>query len=537
MPFSCRILVVCDDDLLGHEIRQAIGSSVSIVDIPAVAPPFDVTLTYHDMVLRGTWEMPVRGPHFDLAIVSMLGGTGSRLRANPLLPETIPAALYLIDPRMPQDEVWNPRPGCRDQVLIRPCEIAALRAQVVEMLRVSLANRSVVDEAMLLSFLRERIEHRHRRMTPMPGRFGAGLSPHQEVSRWFGPDYDPQAILNTLVDQELATPYLVDRVRACPKCALTHLLFSEVCPACSSPDFERVPVIHHFACGHTDVSQRFGTGDDLTCPKCAKPLRQIGRDYERPVECQSCRACGTLASELKIVVRCASCRHVCTPETTAECLVHGYELTQRADEAVAAGTLATSTLESVLARRSGVCTKTLLLFELDREIARHQRYATPSALLVVRLDGMEQLRAQGLQAFAQHLERSCAAITRHLRNLDLIAIWSDDTLAILLPETPPEGADIVASRMESGIAAISPPPSTLRATVAISSTAAGFTSAAEMVAACISSDALTSSASETIDLEPVSGISPVTAASDTNMPVVVLEDETKTYDEQMPSTT
>lgn len=538
MSLSCRILLICDDDLFCHEVRKAIGSSIAFVEIPAVAPPLDVTLTYHDMVLHGTWEMPVRGPHFDLAIVSMLGGTvASRLRANPLLPETVPAALYLIDPQLPQDEVWSPRPGCRDRVLVRPSEVSALRAQVVEMLRMGLARRSTADEATLLSFLRERISIRHRRIAPAPGMIRAGTSPHPDVARWFGPEYDPQVILESLVHHGLATPYVADRVRACPTCADTQLVFCEVCPACSSPDFERVPVIHHFACGHTDVSQRFGTGVDLVCPKCAKPLRQIGRDYERPVECHSCRACGTLGSELKIVVRCASCQQTCTPETTAEHLIHGYELTARADEAIAAGTLATSSLESVLARRSGVCAKNLLLFELDRELARHRRYASASALLVVRLDGMDQLRTQGSQAFAQHLERSCAAITRHLRDLDLIAIWSDDTLAILLPETPLEGAEIVATRMENGIAAISPPPSTLRATVAISTTDAGFASAAEMVEACLTSDAIRPSSAETIDLEPLSATASVAGSSDTNMPVVLLEDETKTNDERMPSTT
>src|SRR5690606_1358280 len=128
--------------------------------------------------------------------------------------------------------------------------------------------------------------------------------------------------------------------------------------------------------------------------------------------------------------------------------------TPRADEAVATGSLAGATLSTILAKRSGVCSKTLLLFELDRELARQKRYQSPATLLAVRLGGLETLRTQGGGALADHLERCCAAITRHLRTLDLIAIWEDDTLAILLPETSLEGAGVVANRMEAGIAAI-----------------------------------------------------------------------------------
>jgi GGDEF domain-containing protein len=244
-----------------------------------------------------------------------------------------------------------------------------------------------------------------------------------------------------------------------------------------------------------------------------------------------------LSTEAKIVVRCAECRRIATPETTAEHLVHAYELTPRADEAVASGSLATATLESVLARKSGVCTKALLLFELDRELARRQRYESPAALLMVRIEGMDALRAAGSSIFVDHLERVCLAITSHLRNLDLLAIWSDNTVVMLLPETPIDGANIVASRMESGIAAISPAHATLRAHITIAQTDPAFASAAAMIEACTNNDtaeAVEGSVATTTDISLNVGFPP-SSASDSQMPVVVMDDDTQTIDNQLPN--
>ena len=552
MSFTCRILLICDDDLLGHEVRAALGEKIDVAMIPATGKSKVFTLSYQEMVLHGVWEMPVRGAQFDLAIVSLVGGTvAGMLRTNPLSPETIPSALYLVDPEMPSEEAWAPRRGCRDVILHRPIEAHALRARVIDLLRAVVMQRNPPEESRILAFLGACKKSQSRRFDPIRTTMD-GHRAYPELTRFFGVDCSPEPFLEDLWEKGLLSRKIIDRGRRCGACASPHLQFSEVCPACKSADYARVQVIHHFSCGHIDASTRFSHGEELICPKCNKTLRQIGRDYERPMECLHCAGCGILSPDPAIQVICRSCQRLSTPDKTVESLSYSYEMTALADEAVTAGSLTVQTLESVFNRRSGVCTKTLLTFELDRELARNKRYQSNAALLLVRIDGLPLLRTQDPGHFTDHLERCCAAITRHVRDLDLLSIWGEDTLAIVLPETLEAGAQTVAERIRMGISAISPAQSSLRALISIAMTDPGYGSSRDMVDACIqlwgnSAEGETvelpygggvpagvrsrsnSAEGETVELPLAAGPLPeAVSGSDSQMPVVVLDDDTQT---------
>jgi GGDEF domain-containing protein len=421
-------------------------------------------------------------------VVALLGGLNTGLlHANPLSREAVTTVLYLVDPSTPPDEAWSPRAGTADRILYRPIETAEFRAQVIASLRQSLARRSAPSVGDTISFLRERIRSSRRAIVPLVLPDRPCVTSHPGVSTFIGPEADPQVMLESLVAHELASRRVVDRMRSCPSCASTALVFGESCAACGSPDFIREPMIHHFSCGHVDVARQFSVGNELSCPKCSKALRQIGRDYERPANCVRCNTCGSIAAEPRILVRCSSCRRSCTPEATSELLIHAYDLTSRAEEAVSAGSLAGASLESALAKRTGSCAKALFVYELERELDRHRRYSSPCALLMVRLEGLLAIRTNLVAQYARLVEQACTVITSQLRTLDLITIWDDDLLAILLPEAPISGAHVVADRIENGIATISAANETLNADVAIAPSDSAFTTAQSMIDACLAS--------------------------------------------------
>lgn len=501
MTIDCRVLLICDDDLLGHELRRALGTTLALNMVPSSGSSVELRLTFDEMSLHGTWEMPTRDVRFDLAIVA-LGGDGSTglLYANHLPRESIAGALYLVDPDHPPGEGWRPRPG-QDRVLPRPVEAAALRYHAVDLLRAALVARGVaIDEAGTLDFLAARVRAGQRTVQPQLRIGRPRAASYPDVERMLGPCVDTVVFLESLVERGLAERQIVDRIRSCSSCGGAELLFGEVCAGCGSVDYLREPAIHHFTCGHVDSALRFGDESGLTCPKCAAPLHQIGRDYERPADCYHCHGCGVLAAETRIVARCVACRHASPPDQTSELLVHSYVLTTRADQAVADRCLEPGSLATVLARRGPrTWPRELFTFELDREVMRHRRYASPCALLMIRLNGLADLRAADGAAHARHLDCVCLAVTATLRDLDLISVWVDDTLAVLLPGTPVTGANVVADRMERGVVGCGSPLGDGRAGVliAIAPSDPAFTSGQAMIDACLASLARPAGASAT----------------------------------------
>jgi GGDEF domain-containing protein len=491
MIIDCRVLLICDDDLLAHELRKALGTTLALNLVPSTGPAAELRLAFDEMAPHGTWEMPTRDVRFDLAVVA-LGGDGSSglLQANQLPRESFAAALYLVDPATPGGEGWRLRPG-RDRLLPRPVDAAALRHHATDLLREALAARgATVDDAGAVAFLAERVRSGARSIVPQirPGR--PRPVTHPDAERALGPLVDAGRFLESLVERGLAERRIVDRIRACSACGGAELVFGEVCAGCGAVDFAREPAIHHFACGHVDSALSFEVDGGLVCPKCAAPLRQIGRDYERPADCYRCRACSVLAAETRIVARCTACRHACPPEQTVEILAHSYELTARANEAVTAGSLEPGGLATVLAR-SGPRTwpRELFIFELDRELMRHRRYATPCALLMIRLNGLAELRIADPAAHARHLDCVCSAVTAQLRGLDLISVWAEDTLAVMLPGTPVTGANVVADRMERGVATCRQPleDGRPRVAIAIAPSDPAFAGGQQMIEACLGS--------------------------------------------------
>lgn len=91
---------------------------------------------------------------------------------------------------------------------------------------------------------------------------------------------------------------------------------------------------------------------------------------------------------------------------------------------------------------------------LDEEIERARRYGRALTLCVIVVDDWQELvKTRGEPAMRRTLAQIEQALSSRQRMLDKIIRLGGGELALLLPETPLEGAEVVAGRIQSQIAA------------------------------------------------------------------------------------
>jgi diguanylate cyclase (GGDEF)-like protein len=83
------------------------------------------------------------------------------------------------------------------------------------------------------------------------------------------------------------------------------------------------------------------------------------------------------------------------------------------------------------------------------EMTRARRYERPLVLLLIGVDGWSTMAAErGRRAAFDNLSTLATRVRRLLRDVDAIGLHGDGRLAVLLPETPLDGALVVAGRIE-----------------------------------------------------------------------------------------
>ncbi|MBE0635200.1 diguanylate cyclase [Candidatus Bipolaricaulota bacterium] len=102
----------------------------------------------------------------------------------------------------------------------------------------------------------------------------------------------------------------------------------------------------------------------------------------------------------------------------------------------------------VLDELTGTYTLDHLRAELERELHKTRRYKHPTSLLIIELEGLEERTSEETDAV---LVRSASFLVSNLRNVDVLFRIGAVRFASLLPETPPEGAAIAASRLRDQI--------------------------------------------------------------------------------------
>jgi diguanylate cyclase (GGDEF)-like protein/PAS domain S-box-containing protein len=94
---------------------------------------------------------------------------------------------------------------------------------------------------------------------------------------------------------------------------------------------------------------------------------------------------------------------------------------------------------------TGVANRRVFAAELGRQLARERRYGGESSLLMIDLDGFKEINdGMGHAAGDLVLQAVGYLLTARVRDTDLVARLGGDEFAVLLPETPREGAEMLA---------------------------------------------------------------------------------------------
>ena len=459
MNDACRILLICDDDLSGLEIRRMLGTDMRIEPLLGQGQPRTLTLEVDEVVLSGTWEIGVQDRHYQLCIISVASGASpiAELARHPTLRGNLSMVLYVVESSAMTPPAGALRPG-RDRMLALPCSRATLLGTVERMLLEALAQHAVgVNDPRCLALVKALVDSEERTIRPTFAADEINGFIYPNVIRHVGAGVDQVAILERLVEHDLCTRVIDQRVRACPTCSCLQLIYGEACARCASVDFVRETIIHHFACAHMDTQSAFTKGNELICPKCRVVLHQIGRDYEKPTGCYRCQSCAFISTETRITARCLACQTQIPPEETVERLIYAYTLTAKADGAAESGDLAGLGMASVLRNHTtGLFAKSFFLFSLHRELERRRRYATAVSLVMVRSTRLEAVRRDGPDGYSNYVQVMWKAATEGLRTLDVPCVYDEGVLAIMLPATALAGAEVVAKRITEQFRAAQP---------------------------------------------------------------------------------
>ncbi len=104
---------------------------------------------------------------------------------------------------------------------------------------------------------------------------------------------------------------------------------------------------------------------------------------------------------------------------------------------------------------TGLANRGYILAAVEREIERATRYRRGFCLLMADLDGLKDLNDTfGHRVGDRALADVAAVIRDNVRRIDTPARLGGDEFLVLLPETDPDGARVVADKIRLGVAAI-----------------------------------------------------------------------------------
>ena len=105
---------------------------------------------------------------------------------------------------------------------------------------------------------------------------------------------------------------------------------------------------------------------------------------------------------------------------------------------------------------TGLANRRAFFDALEIEVARSRRYPRPLSLLMVDVDGLRVVNdTRGHPAGDRVLAALAAILREGVREVDLPARYGGDEFAVLLPETPLDGAAIAAERLRAAVAGAS----------------------------------------------------------------------------------
>jgi len=312
--------------------------------------------------------------------------------------------------------------------------------------------RSEFDEPAMLDFVRDILEAQLEIIEPSLDPLTTTGHFYPDAAAILGRTEMDRECLETLASFGLLAREITNRVRLCPECDDSRLNHREVCPNCKSLNHLQQEMVTHFACAFSAPMQHFRRDGDLVCPKCNRQLRHIGVDYEKPSKLFTCFDCETVFRDPLIETQCMRCNCLCSPDQTIERTVYRFIVTPLAEQAVLEGRISGVNLEVLLRNtQTGLHSKSYFEHEVKRALIRNERYGNVFSALLVRINDFDEIAKLNPSEATQFAESIFKAISKGLRTLDTTCVWNIDALAVLLPETPRQGALEVAKRMRANV--------------------------------------------------------------------------------------
>jgi CheY-like chemotaxis protein len=241
-----------------------------------------------------------------------------------------------------------------------------------------------------------------------------------------------------------------DRIHTCPYCAHYAINFREVCPTCRSPHLAVEENVHHFRCGHVAPEREYREGSLLMCPKCRRPLRHVGVDYDRPNQVAVCVDCHAFTTEPEVECLSLECGRVFSPGSSIKLDVNGYSLTLQGVAAAAQGVLPPRTLSDLLHDAFHTVRENTFreMVKLARGLA--DRYQRKYGLVRFAVANHQELSDNlGGAEMLETLKRLVEVLRGILRETDVLCPEGEHAFQVLFTETDRAGAERAVKRAEA----------------------------------------------------------------------------------------
>ncbi|MFO1518288.1 MAG: hypothetical protein U1F57_01275 [bacterium] len=143
--------------------------------------------------------------------------------------------------------------------------------------------------------------------------------------------------LEWLVEKGYLTRETFDVIVVCPLCQSADIAAHEKCFNCAGAFVRKEALLHHYRCSFVAAEKDFLKPSGRVCPKCVRPLREIGVDFDIPGEYYLCTACWEKFPEDALKGKCRSCRASFPMEEARSKTLFAYSLTSEGAQAAEKG--------------------------------------------------------------------------------------------------------------------------------------------------------------------------------------------------------